>query len=382
MPDADLSSKSGGPVRPFALVSIHFSSRHDGGIDRAVSWVLSWAALVCPLALTGCAASFPKRGRSGRTGGLAQGEGEYAYDGRSTHLRVGGIVFFALGRPERLRGYGVGGLCFAHGSRVFRRLFKSREEKQQGVAGENETSGTTNRSCGSYVSFDWSCWRNAYRYQGQCLGKRSENVSTVGSVLQGSLVADDAFDSHFRIVLFYTLWLEQRHQPYRWTGWTGNRLYSYRGFGVRTHGLCLRKLDHFRLPPHQHGSRNGRTDRNLRRVTWRLPSLPLVQRTSGGSVHGGYGVSGHWRTCGDNRIDDSSTLHLGHRGRNLRYRGGVGHTASSFFQVDGQPHLSNGSHSPPFRAERLEGNEGGNPFLDSFTTLCHRGFGHAETTLV
>ncbi len=109
--------------------------------------------------------------------------------------------------------------------------------------------------------------------------------------------------------------------------------------------------------------------------------LPVVQRSSGGSVHGGYGFLGHWRTCGDNRIDDSSTLHLGHRGRNLRYRGGVGHTASGFFQVDGQPHLSNGSHSPPFRAERLEGNEGGNPFLDSFTTLRHRGFGHAETTL-
>jgi phospho-N-acetylmuramoyl-pentapeptide-transferase len=109
--------------------------------------------------------------------------------------------------------------------------------------------------------------------------------------------------------------------------------------------------------------------------------LPVVQRVSGGSVHGrrrrararrGAGNDGGDRPAGDRSL---------HHGRRLRGRDAVGDDPGRVVQADGQARVPHGADPSPLRAQGVEGEPGRRPLLDHHhAARAVRAF-HAEAAM-
>ncbi|SVC95257.1 uncharacterized protein METZ01_LOCUS348111, partial [marine metagenome] len=312
-------------------------------------------------------------------GESSSSQGEHADHGWTPHFPLRRGVVFAVGGSERVRGHGLDHLCPSDLRRFRGRLPEGGQTQQQGIARKNEAAGAI--ACGRRgpLPAAWADRPVAHRGKGQCSGKRFQNDSTLGSLLQGSRMGGDALGDRLSSILSDPLRVEQRHQLNRRPGRSGDRLHRDCGHDLRSHGLRLGECDHFRLPAHKLGAGDGGVDGGLRGPAGRMFSFPVVQRPSGGSIHGGYGFVGNRRAGGCHCIDDPPAPHFNHRGRHLRDGGRVGHPSGRLLQAHGQSDFPNVAHSSSLRAEGVEGNQGGNPLLDSFPPFRHCGFGDLET---
>ena len=97
-----------------------------------------------------------------------------------------------------------------------------------------------------------------------------------------------------------------------------------------------------------------RIDGVLRGAGGRVAGLLVVQRASGGDLHGGRWLAGAGRNAGHDRGDHQAGSAAGVCGRDLRAGSGVGDFAGWFVQVAWKTNFPDGADSSPFRIAGLE----------------------------
>src|SRR6185503_6147282 len=157
----------------------------------------------------------------------------------------------------------------------------------------------------------------------------------------------------------------ERGEPHRRPGWP--RHHADRDGGRRARHLRLRCRQRGVLEVPRRALRRGRgrTGGVLRRAGGRGPGFPLVQRLSGGSVHGRRRRARAGRRARHHRRNRAPGDRAFHHGRRIRRRDALGDDPGDLFQVHRrQAHFPHGAAAPPLRTRRLEGIAGGSALLD------------------
>src|SRR5208282_1005589 len=183
------------------------------------------------------------------------------------------------------------------------------------------------------------------------MGGSSPNVAAGFSAIRGLCCAGDCG-------------IEQRGESYRRPGRAGHWLYGDRGRSARGSHLPQRPRDVCHLPRIAAHAADRRAHDLLRRHGRFRHWISLVQRTSGGSVHGRCRLAGVGRRDWHHRRYDQTGTPAAVYRRYFCHRGALGDLAGWFLQTAQEAHFQDGADPPSLRTVGVVGVEGDCALLD------------------